>query len=198
MTSDWRAPVNQLLYSLTYSENIDASTVDFNAESAVRFTTLTLGPEVYYWAINQALSSGEPLDVIPLLPQFDQREIADFLRAVAGRLDQMRPWPEPDVRPLDTAAWAEFADAVKVAELDASLVEVTDALQHGFVPVPGAEPGAQVMILRLRSGETVVLLGAYGVDKKVSLLVEPSAVHTDVIAHFIALTGFPAEKVISK
>ena len=197
MPSDWRTPVNQLLYSLTYSKSIDDDTVNFNAESAVQFTTLTLGPGVYYSAINQALSSDEPLDVIPLLPQFDQPQIADFLRAVAGQLDRMRPWPEPAVRPLDTTAWAGLADAIKVAELDASLVEVTDALQQGFAPVAGAGSRDQVMILRLRSGETVALSGAYGVGNKVSLLVEPSAIHTDVIAHFIALTGFPAEKVIA-
>jgi hypothetical protein len=100
MTPDWRYPVNQLLYGLTYSSDIDEEIVNFNASSAVDYTTLNLGPEVYSRAIRQALASGEHLDSLSLLPQFDQAQLTDFLRAVSARLDQLRPWPQPEVRPL--------------------------------------------------------------------------------------------------
>jgi hypothetical protein len=196
MTPDWRAPINQLLYSLTYSKSIDDDAVNFSADSAVQFTALSLGPDVYYRAITQALASGEQLDELSLLPQFDEAEIAGFLQAVAVRLDELRPWPEPGVRPLDVAAWSEFAHAVQIAELDASLVQVTDALQQGFRPVDNAKPGLRVVMLRLRTGETVALLGAYGAENKVAMWTEPAADPAEVIAHFVSLTGFPREKVI--
>jgi hypothetical protein len=125
MTPDWRYPVNQLLYGLTYSSDIDEEIVNFNASSAVDYTTLNLGPEVYSRAIRQALASGEHLDSLSLLPQFDQAQLTDFLRAVSARLDQLRPWPQPEVRPLAPQAWAGFGDAVPVAELDASVVRRT-------------------------------------------------------------------------
>jgi hypothetical protein len=194
MTADWRYPVNQLLYSLTYSSGIDEEMVNFNASNAVDYTALNLGPEVYSRAIRQALASGEHVDSLSLLPQFDQAQLTDFLRAVSARLDELRPWPQPEVRPLDPQAWAEFGDAVPVAELDASLVEVTDVLQQGFRPVGDSQPGMNVLMLRLRTGETVALIGFYGRSEKVTLLADPSGDPGAVIDHFITATGFPAEK----
>jgi hypothetical protein len=197
MTPDWRAPVNQLLYSLTYTKNIDDEAINFSADSAVQFTALSLGPDVYYEAITRALASGEHLDELSLLPQFDETQIADFLRAVAARLDELRPWTEPEVRPLDPRAWVEFAHAKQIAELEASVVQVTNMLQQGFSPVGDSRSDRQVLMLRLRTGETIALVGAYGPSEKVALMTDASDDPLEVIAHFAAATGFPADKLRS-
>jgi hypothetical protein len=194
MTQDWRYPVNQLLYSLTYSSDIDEAMVNFNASSAVDYTTLNLGPEAYSRAIKEALASGEQLDSLSLLPQFDQAQLAGFLRAVSARLDELRPWPQPEVRPLAPETWTEFGHAKPVAALDASVVEVTDVLQQGFKPVGNSQPGMNVLMLWLGTGETVALVGFYGRGEKVTLLADPAVDPSTVVDHFIAATGFPAEK----
>jgi hypothetical protein len=195
MTAEWRAPVNQLLYSLTYSKTIGEPEAEFSASSAVTYGSLTLGPEVYRCAIDQALASGPVLDGMSLLPQFDQAQLVGFLRAVAVRLDEMRPWPEPAVRPLDHRGWSEFTHAVQIAELDGSLVQVMDVVQHGFRPVDSDQSGQQVLMLRLGTGETVALLGTFGIAENVALYADSPDNPAAVITHFSIATGFPAERI---
>lgn len=195
MSADWQGPVNQLLYSLTYSAEIDEEMVHFNADSAVTYTTLDLGPEVYHRAIEQALASGAGLDESSFLPQFDQEQIRVFLRGVSSRLDELRPWPEPLLRPLHPDAWNEFSAARRIARLDASVVEVMSFLQKGFSPIGDARPGVQVMMLQLRTGEAVALVGSYGLNEKVVLLTDAAGEAAQIVEHFVSATGFPAEKI---
>lgn len=197
MTADWRRPVNQLLYSLTYAREVDDEMIKFNGDSAVKHLTLELGPEVYYTAIKKALVSGEVLDELPLLPQFDQAQLMTFLRGVLERLDELRPWQEPEFRSLDLTAWEEHSgDAVQIARLTASVHQVTRVLKKGFSPIGDAQPGLHACILQLRSGETVALLGYYGLDQGVILMADASYDPAVIIDNFISATGFPAEKVV--
>lgn len=196
MTPDWRGPVTQLLYSLSFSNDIDDEIINFNGDSAVQYSTLELGPEVYHHAIESALASGEPLDDMALLPQFQQVQIAAFLRGVSARLDELRPWQYPEFRRVDVDdVDAHFEHAVKIARLDASLVEVTDLLQKGFRPFGASRPGMQVLTLSLRTGETVTLSGSYGLDERVFLSTDGSNDPAETMAHFISATGFPSDKV---
>jgi hypothetical protein len=195
VTQNWRGPINALLYGLIFAPEITDDVVGGCAEAAVNYTVLGDGPEVYYEAIQKALTSGEPLDNLGQLPQFDEAQVAGFLRAVATELDALRPWPEPKFRRLSAATWATFANAVPIARLNASIRQVTDVLQKGFRPASDAEPGTQVLMLKLTTGETVALLGSYGRDDDVTLLTD--AVHdpAEVIEHFTAATGFPAAEI---
>jgi hypothetical protein len=195
MASDWRGPINQLLYSLTFANAIHQEMITFNGGSAVQYTTLELGPDVYYQAIDRALASGEKLDAVSLLPQFDQAHIEDFLRGVSARLDELRPWPVPKTRRLDAGAWEKFKHARQIARLETSVVGVTDLLQKGFRDVGGFQPGMHVLMLRLRTGETVALLGAYGPGERVALLTDAANDPAEVIEHFVSATGFPADKI---
>jgi hypothetical protein len=195
MAMDWRVPINEILFGLKFAQEITDETIRWNADNAVHYTVLDLGPEAYYQAISEALASGERLDSLGQLPQFDQAQIASFLRALAIQLDALRPWPEPKFRRLEPAAWATFEHAAPVARLDASVVEVTDVLQKGFRPTGDAEPGRYVMMLKLATGETVALLGYYAPGEKVTLLTDATGDPAEVIEHFTAATGFPADKI---
>lgn len=195
MTTAWRGPVNQLLYSLSFSRDISEEHISFCADSAVHYTTLGLGPEVYYKAICDALASSEDL-ADTSLPQFSHAQVVEFLRALADRLDALRPWPEPRVRPLSSAKWAEFGHAVPIARLQASVLDVTNSLQKGFRPAGDSAPGLDVLMLKLQTGETVALLGRYDWEGEVTLLTDSVADPATVIEHFIALTGFPTDKTV--
>jgi hypothetical protein len=118
----WRGPINGLLYGLIFTPEITDETVTDCADAALNYTVLGSGPEVYYEAIQKALTSGERLDGLGQLPQFDQAQIAEFLRALADRLDALRPWPEPKFLRLQASSWARFAHAVPVARLETSIL----------------------------------------------------------------------------
>lgn len=194
MAFEWRVPINEILFGLTFTQEITDDTVRWNADSAVRYSTLDLGPQVYYEAIRQALASGETLDSVGQLQQFTEQQIADFLRAMATRLDELRPWPEPQVRQLDATTWAAFGHAVPIAQLQASILDVTDMLQKGFRPTADAS-GVEVLMLRLNTGEDIALLSSHRRGEKVTVLTDAVGDPAEVIQHFCAATGFPAEKV---
>jgi hypothetical protein len=165
------------------------------AEAAINYTVLGDGPEVYYDAIDKALASGERLDGLRQLQQFDQEQVAGFLRAVAARLDALRPWPEPSFRRLEATTWMAFRHAVPIARLNASIPEVTTVLKRVFRPAGDAEPRRQVLMLKLATGETVALLGSYSRGDYVTLLADAADDPAELIQLFTAATGFPAEKV---
>jgi hypothetical protein len=195
VTQNWRGPINGLLYGIIFAPEITDEVVAGCADAAVNYTVLGDGPEVYYQAIHEALASGERLDGLGQLPQFDQEQIAGFLRAVAARLDVLRPWPEPKFRRLDAAAWATFTNAVPVARIDASILGVRKIVRGVFEPAGDSSPGRYVLMMKLATGETVALLGSAGPKEKVTLLTDTADNPAEVIEHFTAATGFPADKI---
>jgi hypothetical protein len=195
MTSDWQGAINQLLYGLTFTRQITDEVVVGFADAAVDYTVLGLGPEVYYWAIQEALASGEDLVGANQLPQFDRAEVTGYLRALAARLDELRPWPEPNFRRLDASNWSAFETAVPIAQLDSSILGLRTILRKPFESVGDSQPGLYVLMLRLRTGETVALQGTYDRGDRVTLVADATTHPADVIEHFIAATGFPADKV---
>jgi hypothetical protein len=195
VTQDWRGPINALLYGLIFAPEITDEVVTGCAEAAVSYTVLGDGPEVYHEAIQDALASGERLDNLRQLPQFDEAQIAGFLHAVATRLDALRPWPEPKFRRLDAAAWATFENAVPIARLDASILRVRDVVRGVFRTAGDAQPGRYVLMLKLVTGETVALLGAHGPKEKVTLLTDAADNPAVIIDHFTEATGFPPDQI---
>jgi hypothetical protein len=197
MTQDWRGPINGLLYGLIFAPEITDELVAGCADAAVSYTVLGDGPEVYYEAIRAALTSGERLDNVGQLPQFDQAQIASFLRAVANRLDALRPWPEPEFIRLKASTWATFTNAVPIAELEASILRIRKLVRGVFEPAGNAQPGRYVLMLKLATGEIVALLGSNGPKEKVTLLTDAGMDPTEVMKHFTAATGFPADEMTS-
>ena len=195
MTQDWRGPINELLYELIYAPEITDEVVAGCAEAAVNYTVLVDGPAVYYQAIQEALSSGERLDSLGQLPQFSEAQVAGFLRAVATHLDALRPWPEPKFRRLPAATWATFTNAVPIARMNASIVRVRNIVRGVFEPTGDAQPGRYVLMLKLATGETVALLGSSGRGEGVTLLTDGAGDAAEIIDHFTAATGFPADEI---
>ncbi|MEV3901199.1 hypothetical protein AB0K11_02655 [Mycobacterium sp. NPDC050551] len=200
MAPDWRFAIDEILYSLSFTEQITEEFVTWIADNAVRYEALDLGPQAYYKAINDSLASGEILDGRGQLPQFNQTQLADFLRAVAAELDVRRPWPEPNFRSLDSSdSRKAFSQAVPVARLQATVREITDLLQKGFRPVGDSHPERQLLVLQLITGETVFLSGIDRRGETVTLSADPSdsGANASTIEHFIAATNLPSDLVIT-
>jgi hypothetical protein len=199
MNAEWRGPINQLLYSLIFTREITDKVVTDCADAAVNYTWLGLGPEVYYWAINEALASGDDPIGRNQLPQFDRAEIERFLRALSARLDELRPWQVPKFFTLnDLSPWSGIPHEMPIAELDVSLFELSNLLRDSFDRAGDSMPGQYVLALRLRTGETVALLGSHATDvkeEKVLMFTDSVADPDLVIEHFTDLTEFPVDKV---
>ncbi|WP_205876621.1 hypothetical protein [Mycobacterium camsae] len=197
MTIDWHGPVNQLLYSLTFTREITDDIIQFNADSTIHNSTLTLGPDVFYKAINEALASGDDLKSTQL-PQYDHAAITEFLTAVADRLDALRPSPLRPFHQLDAAAWAKSGCTTPIALIDAPILDLTNLLNLRFSPAGSAVPGQYVSMIRLCSGEIIALLGSSALGKKVALLADISGDPDTTIERFITSTGIPPEKVVKE
>jgi hypothetical protein len=196
IAADWRLPINQILFGLMFTREITDEVVEWNANSAMRYESLDLGPGVYYRAINEALASGERLDGLDQVPQFSQGEIVEFLQALATRLDSLRPWPEPRFRVLDADPWGPFRRAEKIADLDVPLLDLSNMFRSAFRPAGEGQDGKYVLVLTLQTGETVALLGSYARGAKVSLLSQGTDDPDTVIEHFVEATGLPSDKIV--
>lgn len=196
MSEDWRLPINQILFGLIFTHEITDETVEWNAESAVRYESLDLGPAVYCQAIRDALASGERLDGLNQVPQFSQSDIANFLQALASRLDSMRPWPEPRFRVLDTNPWRSFRNAVKIAELDVPIMDLSNLFRSPFEPAGQDQEGKYFLMIALQTGEAIALVGSYAAGDKVSLLSQSAENPDAVIDHFIEATGLSSDKIV--
>jgi hypothetical protein len=195
VTTDWRGPVNQLLYGLTFTREITDEVVDLHADAAVRYKTLGLGPETYYRAIGDALASGADLSD-SALPQFGDDAVKEFLRAVAARLDALRPWPKPKFLRLNPGAYAGLRQPLPVGKLDSSLLELRNDLRLRFDRVGDTEPRQYAAVLELVTGEKVGLLGSHSPRDKVTLLAESVDDRALTMQHFIAATGYPPDKIV--
>lgn len=192
---DWRSAIDEILYGLTYTKELTDETVQWVAESAVNYTSLGLGPEVYYRAIGDALESGELLDGRRQLPQFGEAPLASFLNAVAARIDALRPWPEPKFRRIESPeASALLRDAVPIARLDASIREISDVVQQGFRPAGNSYPGQHLLALRLNTGETVSLLGSYSLNDTMLLLADVADDPAITVENLVSATGLANDK----
>jgi hypothetical protein len=161
----------------------------------VNYTSLRSGPEAYRRAIHEALSSGQPLDSLDLLPQFDQAQITDFLRALDARLERLRPWPEPDFRQIDPPeAWDRLRDAVPIAVIKSPILKMYNTFRTVFRQV-SSDPRQEAVVLRLKSGDIIALSATFEPKETIMLLTGRNSSTAHVIDEFVRLTGLPRDKV---
>jgi len=196
MAEDWRLPVNEILFGLIFTRELTDEVIEWNANSALQYESLDLGPAVYCRAIDEALASGERLDGLDQVPQFSQHEIADFLQALASRLETLRPWPEPRFRLLYENPWGSLREADKIAELDIRMKDLSHLFRRPFDPAGEGREGKYVLMVRLQTGETIALLGSHVRGERVSLLSQGADDPETVIAHFIQATELSPNSVV--
>jgi len=188
----WRGTINQILYG-AQGGRLDDETVDRTARAMIDYRVFVAGPATYLSAIEQALRSTDTL-VEGLPVRLQEGEFRDFLSRIRERLVALQPWPEPRFRKLPVSQWPSFGGARAVARIDRSVQGVADRLPSIFDQVEIGEVRLPVLILRLRTGEDVALLGS--VDSKsqsVTLLQREPGDPRATIEHFTEFTGLPAE-----
>jgi len=88
--------------------------------------------------------------------------ILSFLGRLLAELERRRPWPDPALVQLDPGHWPPLDSSLPIAWVDLPLPLVEQATRASFgAPFEGASPGTEMplMVLRLRTGHMVALLG---------------------------------------
>lgn len=194
-----RGLINQLLYGVDQFRDLTAeAAVEHCAERIIGQRYFRQPAEWYKQALEVTLNEGSlPVQWRDLSRRFSETELLEYLARLDGRLDELRPWPRPRFLKLDISEWNGFGDAEPLATINRPAIDVIGLLNRGFDPVPTPEGELPVMILRLRSGEVVALIGSIDHRSTVFTLVsrDPGDA-VQVIDHFCRLTGFAADEVL--
>jgi hypothetical protein len=191
----WRGTVNQILYLTNYARELSDEDVEKFVGRMIEYDFFPSGPAAYREALAYVLASGEILTPTAVPTRHEEGPIRDFLTRVAAELDKRRPWPEPAMRKLDVTEWPAFAAAKTVAHIDAVPSTVGERLRNQFDEVPVGELKLPVLIVQLRTGEKVALMGSTDPKSRGVTLLALDGDPEDVIAHFSEFTGYPAEEV---
>ncbi|MCX5118588.1 hypothetical protein OG992_15500 [Micromonospora sp. NBC_00362] len=88
---NWKGVINQILYGLMFTPQLDDDSASQMAEAMVERRYFGDGPAVYADAIVQAQQYDGPL-IDEIETSHSEQGFRDFLRRLAGELDQRRPW----------------------------------------------------------------------------------------------------------
>ncbi|MBG6067712.1 hypothetical protein [Micromonospora ureilytica] len=88
---DWKGVTNQILHGVMFTAQLDDAAAKQMAAAMVERRYFGDGPAVYADAIVQAQQYDGPL-TDEIETSHSEQGFRDFLRRLAGELDQRRPW----------------------------------------------------------------------------------------------------------
>jgi len=192
-----RGVMNQLLYPLDGAPDLSEATAARLVDNMIEGRLFSAPVEDFAEAIDQTRQAGalHP-QTAELSRRYTEPELLEFLGRVARHLDDRRPWPPPRFTKLDVALWNTFGNATPIARINRPTHQINAAVGYPFDAVPAGTGKLPVLLLRLRTGETIALIGS--VDPRATsftLLQRDPGDAAEIITHVRELTGFPADQV---
>jgi hypothetical protein len=190
--------MNQFVYPLDGAPDLSDATAARMVDNMVDGKLFSAPVADFAAAIEQTLRAGAlPAGTAGISRRYTEPELLDFVRRVARHLDERKPWPPPRFTKLDVARWNTFAGATAIARINRPTHQINAAVGVPFDHVPAGDAELPVLILQLRTGEVVALMGSVEPRSTSFALLhngpdDPAAV-TD---HFRELTGFRPDDVI--
>lgn len=100
-TESWRGAINMILYGLLFKENLDDANAAMTADAIIEYRSFGQGPEFFFNAIEEALSSDTPImtGVFAEPPhgldelRHSEHDMRSFLASIAENLRRRQPWP---------------------------------------------------------------------------------------------------------
>ncbi|WP_019929539.1 hypothetical protein [Nocardia sp. BMG111209] len=119
--------------------------------------------------------------------------ILAFLRQLLAELERRRPWPEPVFAEVDSDEWPSPGSGVPIGWIELSAPLVEHAVKATFDEA-GRE-GAPVLVLRLRGGQLLALIGESRSSPARFVVTLPDAEGqrdaTEVLEYLVEYTGLP-------
>ena len=187
----WRGYVNTITYDVDLSSKVDEQLVDriVNALIEQRFFS---GPvDEYYQAMVSALDS----DATIALDDQDEEATRDLLTRLVHGLDHRKPWPVHPFYCEDRSEWTDFEDTPLIGRTLTSAMSIVSKLNRSFSSVKASSVQLEIMILRLRSGETVVLRSTPDDFAKAGVDILSRSDPAATLAALRELTGIEAELI---
>jgi hypothetical protein len=194
-----RGVMNQLFYPIDSAPDLSDATAARLVDNMIEGRLFSATVAEFAAAIDQTLRAGtlHP-QTAEVSRRYSAAELLEFVRRVARLLDERRPWPPPRFAKLDIAHWDSFGHAAPIARIDKPEHQLSAAVGHSFDEVPTGNGKLPLLILQLRTGEVVALMGS--VDPRstsFALLRRGPEDPADVIAHLRDLTGFGTGEIIA-
>ncbi len=173
MTAELSTAARQVvdkIRSVIRSEPLDDALALRHARALIFRPLVGVSPEEEYDALVEALRSDAPLATWHGDPRFERRiDEGDFrahLGRVRDRLDALRPWPVPLFRAVTPELWAGYRAPRVVGRIGLRTPVVEDRIHTHLSPVARLDGDGQVrvVILRLRSGHEIALVGRWWPD----------------------------------
>lgn len=194
-----RGLVNQIIYGIDQARDLtNKATAMRCADSIVNRRHFPGPPEWYAEAIDLTLRSGHlPEQTMEMTRLYTEAELLGFLSLLSDCLDELKPWPKPAFLKLDINLWGTFKDAKPIAKIVRPMHQINSILNDLFDQVPVGADKLPVMILELRSGDVVALIGSVEPRNSTFLLMprDPGD-SAALIARFCEYTGFLPQEVI--
>jgi hypothetical protein len=187
-SSTWRGYVAQITYGTRLQSPAADSLVSRLADEILRQRYFNDPVEDYYRAVVEALRSGEQL-------RFDDTQneaaVRDLLERLIPALDERKPWPEPRFTSLPVEEWSVLQDAPVLGRIPMHVIAVQAHLHRVFSERGPDGSDAQVLVLRLRTGQKVGLSAkSYSLDDvELRSLAEPASTRKA----FLELTGLDVQ-----
>jgi hypothetical protein len=200
----WRGVVNQVLYGLAYVREPDDATALVFAQRMIERRIFPSGPPEYLDALDQAVRAPQLLAGTISTGRHDEETVRGFCARIVQHLQAAKAgpyaggWPPPRFTVLPAKDWP-WATAPATAVITAGLHEVsarTWAIFEFHHSPAGTTP---VLVLRLRTGEVVALVGSPGpspTERRRTMLKVLAGDPANAVASFRELTGFGAESLV--
>jgi hypothetical protein len=186
-----RGVMNQLFYPIDGAPDLGDATAARLVDNMIDGRLFSAGVEDFAAAIDLTLQAGT-LDpqTAEASRRYTEPELIDFLRRVARELAARRPWPPKRFTKLDVTRWDSFGAAVVVARIDRPRHQINGALGLSFDHVAAGDGRLPVLLLRLRTGEEVAVVGSVDArSTSFALLNRGPEDPAEVVAHFKELAG---------
>ncbi|MFD8247876.1 hypothetical protein [Nocardia sp. NPDC059691] len=158
------AALVQLCASMAHVDDLSAAeVVGAAAEDLIDRVSYAQTVEEFYPALAQAVSAQTvPDPAVEAADGVDRDEILGFFARLLAELDRRRPWPGPVTVAVDPRTWPTPGSSRLIGWLDIGISALEWAVKAGFAAVPDDDQA--VLVLRLRSGQLIALVGEQDPD----------------------------------
>jgi len=200
----WRGMLNQVLYGLAYVAEPDDATAQVFAQRMIERRIFPSGPQEYLDGLDQAVRAPDLLAGTISTGRHDETTVRSFCERIVHHLRAAQAttyasgWPPERFTVLSARDWP-WATARATVVITAGMHEVaarTWAIFEFHHSLDGTTP---VLVLRLRTGEVIALVGSPGptlTDRRMTTLKVLDGSPSSAVDSFLDLTGFPAESLV--
>ncbi|MET7768247.1 hypothetical protein [Nocardia sp. NPDC005366] len=163
----------QLCASMVYVDDLSGDEIVADAaEDLIDRMSYLATVEEFYPALTRAVTAHTvPDSAVELADGFDANDILDFFGRLTAELDRRRPWPDPPLVTVDPATWPSMGSSRPIGWVDIAISDLEWAVKSAFPDVDADDQ--PLLVLRLRGGQLVALVGEDGYNPNRFLVLLP-------------------------